>query len=76
MLTNVDYTVQLISFPTVKVHEAVTPNEDGSVTIFIDKNMTFEAQKERFLHAMKHLIGNDFGKDNIQEIETKAHEED
>lgn len=72
-MTDVDYNVQLIGFPTSKVHEAVTPNEDGSVTIFIDKNMTFEAQQKRFLHAMRHLDGNDFDKDDVQEIETKAH---
>lgn len=72
-MTDVDYNVQLIGFPTSKVHEAVTPNEDGSVTIFLDKNMTFEAQQKRFLHAMKHLRENDFGKENVQEIEAKAH---
>ncbi len=72
-MIDVDYNIQLIGFPTTKVHEAVTPNEDGSITVFIDKNMTFEAQKERFLHAIKHLKGNDFDKDNIQEIETDAH---
>lgn len=72
-MTDVDYNVQLISFPTSKVHEAVTPNEDGSITIFLDKNMTFEAQKERFLHAMKHLRRNDFDRENVQDIETEAH---
>lgn len=72
-MIDVDYNVQLIGFPTTKVHEAVTPNEDGSVTIFLDKNMTFEAQQKRFLHAMKHLRGNDFDKDNVQKIEMEAH---
>lgn len=72
-MIDVDYNVQLIGFPTAKVHEAVTPNEDGSVTIFLDKNMTFEAQRKRFLHAMKHLGENDFDKDNVQEIEMETH---
>lgn len=31
---SIDYNVQLISFPSGKIHEAVTPNEDGTVTIF------------------------------------------
>lgn len=73
ILIDVDYNVQLIGFPTTKVHEALTPNEDGSVTIFIDKNITFEAQKERFLHAIKHIRENDFNNDDVQKIETKAH---
>lgn len=72
-MNDVDYNVQLIGFPTSKIHEAVTPNEDGSVTIFIDKNMTFEAQKKSFWHAMRHLKDDDFSKDNVQEIEAKAH---
>lgn len=72
-MIDVDYNVQLIGFPTPKVHEAITPNEDGSVTIFLDKNMTFEAQQKRFLHAVKHLNGKDFDKNNVQEIETEAH---
>ncbi len=72
-MTNVDYNVQLIRFPTTKVHEAVTPNEDGSVTIFIDKNITYEEQKKRLLHALKHIQGNDFEKDDVQGIESDAH---
>ncbi|MDE7321832.1 MAG: hypothetical protein K2N73_03720, partial [Lachnospiraceae bacterium] len=73
ILANIDYNVQLIRFPSTKIHEAVTPNEDGSVTIFIDKNITFEAQQKRFLHAMKHLMENDFDKDDVQKIEAEAH---
>lgn len=72
-MNDFDYNVQLIRFPSDKVHEVVTPNEDGSVTIFIDKNMTFEAQQKRFLHAIKHIENNDFEKDNVQEIEHRAH---
>ena len=72
-MIDVDYNVQLIRFPTTKVHEAVTPNEDGSVTIFIDKNMTFEEQKKRLLHALQHIQGNDFEKESVQEIESDAH---
>ena len=70
----IDYNIQLIGFPSGKVHEAVTPNEDGSVTIFLDKNATAESQQKRFLHVMKHLMGNDFDKEDVQEIEAEAHE--
>lgn len=69
----IDYHVELIRFPSGKTHEAVTINEDGSATIFLDKNDTKELQRKRFLHAIKHLRGNDFGKSNVQEIESNAH---
>lgn len=69
----IDYHVELIRFPSGKTHEAVTINEDGSATIFLDKNDTKELQRKRFLHAIKHLRGNDFGKSNVQEIEARTH---
>lgn len=69
----IDYQVHLIQFPTSKVNESVVENEDGSYSIFIEANLTAERQKEAFLHAMKHIIGGDFTKENIQEIEFNAH---
>ena len=69
----IDCHVVLVKFPSTKTHEAVTINEDGSATIFLNCNDTRELQQERFLHAMKHLRGDDFQKDNVQEIETESH---
>ena len=68
----IDYHVELIKFPSGKTHEAVTINEDGSATIFINKNDCKEMQRRRFLHAVKHLKGEDFGKDDVQEIEAES----
>ena len=68
----IDYHVELIKFPSGKAHEAVTINEDGSATIFINKNDCKEMQRKRVLHAMKHLHG-DFEKENVQESEQGAH---
>lgn len=69
----IDYMVKLIQFPPGKTKEAVTENEDGSYTIFIDASLTVEEQKKKFLHAMKHIIGNDFKEENANEIEHHAH---
>ena len=69
----IDYNVILVKFPSGNVHEAVSPNEDGSVTIFLDKNATKESQRKRFQHVMRHLAGNDFDRDDVQEIEAEAH---
>lgn len=70
---SIDYHVELIKFPSGKVHEAVTQNEDGSVTIFLDKNATQETQMKCFEHAIRHLEGNDFFKHDVQSIERNAH---
>lgn len=73
MTHNVDYQIQLISFPSGKVHEAVTPNEDGSYTIFIDCSLSKEEQQAKFLHAMEHILGDDFSTEDIQKLEYEAH---
>lgn len=55
------------------VNEVVTENEDGSYTIFINSRMNYEKQMKAYLHAMKHIAGDDFQKDDVQSIEYRAH---
>lgn len=56
------------------VNEVVTENEDGSYTIFINSRMNYEKQMKAYLHAMKHITGDDFQKDDVQSIEYLAHD--
>ena len=58
----------------ITVNEVVTENEDGSYTIFINSRMNYEKQMKAYLHAMKHITGNDFQKDDVQSIEYLAHD--
>lgn len=44
----IDYHIELVKFPSTKTHEAVTINEDGSATIFLDQNDTKELQQKDF----------------------------
>ncbi len=69
----IDYQVQLIQFPDSKTKETVVENEDGSYTIFIESSLDSIQQREAFHHAMKHILGNDFDKENINKIEYAAH---
>ena len=55
------------------VNEVVTENEDGSYTIFINSRMNYEKQMRAYLHAMKHIAGDDFQKEDVQQIEYQAH---
>lgn len=68
----IDYQVFLVPLPG-KVKEAVTPNEDGSYTIFIEETLSPPYKKKAFMHAIKHIYGNDFEKYNINEIEYRVH---
>lgn len=66
----IDYQVIFIDMAT---KEAVVQNEDGSYTIFINSKLNYEQQIESYMHALKHITGNDFEKLNVQEIEKEAH---
>ena len=66
----IDYQIILLDMPT---NEAVTVNEDGSYTIFINARLNREQQIKSYYHAMKHIVGEDFEKKNVQEIEVLAH---
>lgn len=69
----IDYQVQLINFPNTRTKEAVTENNDGSYTIFIETSLSREAQQKAFIHAMKHIWENDFNKSDVDKIEVDAH---
>ena len=72
-MTIQDVNVVLMDFPNTKEKELVTPNDDGSYTIFINSRFNYETQLKAYEHAMRHIVQNDFNKTDIQEIETIAH---
>lgn len=69
---NVVINIELKDFP-VSGREMVILNEDGSYTIFLNSRLNWESQIDGYIHAMKHILGEDFEKLNVQEIEKKAH---
>lgn len=52
-----DYQVYLLDGMTV--NEAVTENEDGSYTIFVNKNLCESKQIKAINHALNHIKNND-----------------
>lgn len=69
-MMSIDYQVIFMDMTT---NEAVTENEDGSYTIFINARLSYEKQMQSYLHAMRHITGEDFSKDCVQKIESNAH---
>ena len=65
--------VVLIPIRNYKFHEAVTENEDGSFTIFLNANLASNQIEAAYRHAMRHIQNNDFEKTDVQEIESEAH---
>lgn len=68
---NFDY--QVFFLKGMHVNEAVTENEDGSFTIFINRNLCEYKRIEAFHHALAHITNQDFEKFDVQEIESAAH---
>lgn len=52
------------------VDEMVTPNPDGTHTVFISTSLCEEKQRMAFDHAVSHICRQDFEKEDVQEIET------
>ena len=54
------------------IHECVAPCLDG-YTIYINDQLSGDEQKEAYSHALAHIENLDFEKDDVQEIESVAH---
>lgn len=68
-----DVNIVVIDFKTSKGKEMVSVNEDGSYTILINARLSYSAQLKAYEHGMKHICGDDFQKENVQQIEYETH---
>lgn len=66
-----DYQVYFLDGMTV--NEAVTENEDGSYTIFVNNNLCESKRLSAINHALSHIKNFDFEKSDVQEIELVSH---
>lgn len=64
---------QVFMIDGMLTNEAVTVNEDGSYTIFINRNLCESKRIKALNHAINHIKSNDFEKDDVQTIECVAH---
>lgn len=64
--------IKLLDMDT-KIPEHLVKNSDNSYTIFINARLSRESQLKSYYHALSHINGNDFSKNNVQDIELEAH---
>lgn len=57
----------------VRIPEHLVKNSDDSYTIFLNARLSYESRLKSYYHALKHIEENDFKKDDVQKIETEAH---
>lgn len=65
-----DYFVRVVPFPVDCVGGMVTPNDDGTYSVYINENVDPYRQKEAYKHEVGHIVNGDFYNDKpIEEIE-------
>lgn len=69
------YTINCVEIESDKpFNEAVVYNgEEDVYTIVLNYKVSPAKKRELFKHAMQHILGEDFFKYDVQEIERKAH---
>ena len=66
----------IVDFPVTCASEMVMQNADGGYTILLNAKMSHERLQKAYLHALGHIMHNDFEKSDVQEIEYEAHRRD
>lgn len=61
-----------IYFIQMHQNEAVSENDDGTYTVFIDESLSQEGRIEAYNHAKWHIEHNDFEKQDVQKVEINA----
>lgn len=67
-----EYINVIVDVP-IHAKEAVTRNEDGGYSVFINPQLCQEAQEQAYRHALYH-IEHHFNGEDVQTIEEEAHE--
>lgn len=55
------------------IKEQVTANSDGSYSIFLNSRFGYEEHLKSYIHAVTHIINQDFSKEDADKIERAAH---
>ena len=70
-MTDGDVFVRLVDFPTCACGGFVTPNDDGTYSVYLNARLSNEQNKESYLHELKHIKRNDLhSSEAVQAIET------
>lgn len=68
-LENADFFVRTVDMPP-SIHGSVTPNDDGTFSVYINAKDSAERQRKALEHEVKkHIEGDDFSKEDVREIE-------
>lgn len=73
LIEGADYFVRLVPFPPGSIDGMVTPNDDGTYSIYIDSNVNTQRQKKALDHELNHIMMGHFSEDiPVDVIESEA----
>lgn len=73
LLENADYFVRLVPFPPGVIDGCVTPNDDGTFSVYLDANVSREQQLKALGHELNHIERDHFYVDKpVDVIEREA----
>lgn len=67
-----DVTTRIINLPTT-IRAYTKQTADGSYTVFVNARLSRDMQIKAYRHEVEHISGQDFEKEDVQEIEGNAH---
>lgn len=78
-MEDITVNVQILDFGN-SIPAAVTANDDGSYSIFINARISYENRIQAYQHELRHILNHDFDTNDINnatvnEIELSTHDE-
>jgi len=73
IIEGADYFVRIVDFPVCSCGGMVTPNPDGTYTVYINSRLSHAQNKKSMRHELRHMEHDDFWRDEpIEDIEDEA----
>lgn len=73
LIEGCDYFVRVVDFPICSCGGSVTPNDDGTYSVYINARLSRQQNMDSMAHERSHMDHGDFWRDNpVLEMETEA----
>lgn len=68
LIESADIFVRKVDMP-YGIHGSVTPNDDGTYSVYINLRDSLDRQEQAYKHEKKHIEEEDFSKSDVRVIE-------
>ena len=73
LIEGCDYFVHIVDFPVCSCGGSVTPNDDGTYSVYINARLSHAQNRDSMAHEYKHMEHEDFSRDlPVETLEQEA----